>query len=143
MLDTYTYFIKHLNKRLKIRLFIYFFLSILLVCVLIYDVLVDQVGFGFPLLGIGIGIVIGIFVSRIFKISWDENAQRVISEMDAFGVIILLIYIIFDVYRERLVEYFIHGPVVVATSFALLTGVMIGRVIGIRGRVIKQIEENL
>jgi hypothetical protein len=71
----------------------------------------------------------------MFHISWDKNAKKVVSRLDIFGGVVLAAYILFEIEREHFVSLFIHGPTVAAVSFTVLAGVMIGRVLGTRGRI--------
>jgi hypothetical protein len=91
------------------------------------------------LLGGGIGVII----TRIYKISWDHNAEKVIHHLDLYGIVILVLYGLFEFFRTTIVGYFIQGPSVALTSLALLAGLMIGRVLGIRGKISAVIKENL
>jgi len=125
------------------RLSIYFIIGASLVFIVIYHILVDHVRSFFPLLALGLGFVLGLLIARMFQISWDHGAKKAISHMDEFGIIILVLYVVFEIYRDEIIEHFVHGPAVVATSFALLAGVMIGRLVGIRGRIKEVVHENL
>lgn len=69
------------------------------------------------------------------KLSWDHESGKIISRMDTLGVALLLIYIPFEIFREKIIGLFIHGPAVFTVSFALLSGLMYGRVLGIRGKI--------
>jgi len=134
---------KYAHPRLQIRFLIYILISLGMLSVAVYDVLDENAGIISSLIAIVVGIVVGIIVTRIFKITWDEKAQKVISQLDEYGAIILAVYIGLEIYRERLVEYFIHDATAVSISFAVLTGIMIGRVLGIRRRFRKVLDTNL
>ncbi len=131
------------QTKLKIRLIIYFLLAVAIIGIVIFHIISDNVSFVYPLIALVVGTGLGTFVSRIFKITWDHGAGQVISEFDIIGVLILIGYVFFELYREEIVEYFIHGPQVIATSFALLAGIMIGRILGIRTKIVNLLNENL
>lgn len=134
---------KHLDSRLRTRLTLYFIIAVVLVCISIYYIIADRVATLYPLLALAIGMGLGALASRMFHITWDHGARQAISRFDAYGIAILALYIVFEIYRKQIVGYFIHGPALVATSFALFAGIMIGRLIGIRGRIREVVEENL
>jgi hypothetical protein len=69
------------------------------------------------------------------KLSWDHITGKIISRMDTLGIFLLIIYIPFEIFREKIVGLFVHGPIVFVVSFALLSGIMYGRVLGIRGKI--------
>ncbi|HVS79993.1 MAG TPA: hypothetical protein VHF05_03350 [Candidatus Paceibacterota bacterium] len=132
---------RHVHTRLKLRLVFYFLISIVLVMLVALHIIVDQVNFLFPAIAIVIGLGVGIILSRTSHITWDHGAQKVISRFDILGGIILALYGVFEIFKEEIVEEFVHGPAVVATSLALLTGIMIGRVIGIGGKIVRVLDE--
>lgn len=134
---------KYAHLRLKIRLIIYFILSVGMLGVAVYDIVADNAGIISSVVGVAVGIIVGFIVTRSFKISWDEDAQKVITQLDEYGAIILAVYIGLEIYREKLVEYFIHDSSAVSISFAVLTGIMIGRVLGIRRRFQKVLDNNI
>lgn len=133
---------QHVDLRLKSRFFIYFAISIIMISYVIFHIINDEVSPLYPFIGFIIGILIGIIVTRVQHISWDENSQKVISRLDTYGLVILICYGIFEFFRKSVVSYFIHGPVVISASFAILAGIMIGRVLGIRGKIKSVIEKN-
>lgn len=107
----------------------------------IFHIARDGASILFAVIGLFIGLVIGLIVSRIFKISWDKTAGQVISKFDTVGVIILLLYILLEIFRTKIVGYFVNRHSVLAVSFAILAGIMYGRFIGIRGKIRQVFEE--
>jgi hypothetical protein len=125
----------HIDPKLRFRLRIYFAIAAVLVCIVIYNIIKGDIDFFSAVGAYVVGAVIGIFTSRMFHISWDKNAKKVVSRLDIFGGVVLAAYILFEIEREHFVSLFIHGPTVAAVSFTVLAGVMIGRVLGTRGRI--------
>jgi len=132
---------RHVHGRLKLSLTGYFFISIVLIGVVIFHVVVDRVSLFFPILGMAVGVAIGVAVSLIYRITWDHGAQKVISRFDKISAAILGLYLIFEIFKEEIIEHFVHGPAVVATSSALLAGIMMGRVLGIGGKIVRVLRE--
>ena len=123
------------DGRIKIRLWIYFFVALAVSGTIIYHLISGQ-GYVIPtcltfLVGAGLGNI----VSRIYKISWDHGAKKVISRLDDLGIVILILYIVFEISRETIVGFFVQGPAVVGLGLALFDGLMVGRVLGIRGKI--------
>ena len=131
----------HLDKRLRFRLRIYFLIAIIMICVALFDIITVKIGIVLSLLGIAAGIGVGMISSRMYRISWSHDANKVISQLDLFGVIILIIYILFELKQKMLVSLFVQGPELRAASFAVLSGTMIGRVLGTRGRILEVLKE--
>jgi len=88
------------------------------------------------------GIILGILTSRMYHISWDKNAKKVISRLDIYGVIILILYIVLEIFRDRIVGFVTNDFEVGTIGFALLAGIMFGRVLGTRGKIIKVLHEH-
>lgn len=133
--------VQHIDKKLTFRLRIYFLISLILIGVTIYEIVSGVVPVLFALIGIGIGIFLGIITARMFHLSWSHDAKKIVSQLDIFGGVILVLYIIFAIFRSRLIGYFIHGTAIGGVSMAIVTGIMIGRVLGTRGRIIQILKE--
>lgn len=131
----------YVSKRLKRRIAMYFLISLFILGIVIYHIIVDKVNFIYPITAIFVGMLIGIIASRMFKISWDHGAQEVIYTFDVVGILFLIAYIIFALYRDRIIEHFVKGPSVVAVSFAVVAGLMYGRVLGISRQIVQVVEE--
>ncbi len=121
---------KNFNPKLRRMLQILLFVSLVLVVYVIYSAIANHANPWFVLSGFIIGIGIGIFFARMFKISWDEHTSQVVYRMDIIGVILLIAFIIFDINRSVIVADFISAPNVKTTSYALLAGIFYGRVVG-------------
>jgi Kef-type K+ transport system membrane component KefB len=128
-------FRNQIHRRLRIRLVVYFVISLLLLGIAVFHIVKDNANILWSITGFFAGIIVGIIASRMFKISWDKNAEQVIAKFDVAGIIFLLFSVFFEIYHDKIIEYFISGPSVVAVSFAVIAGGMYGRVLGIRGKI--------
>lgn len=101
-------------------------------------------GFNLPLAASSflLGLLVGIFVSRRYKLSWDSETNQVVSSMDRIGLIIFVLYIIFMISRSFIVSYWEHGAAYFGIIFAITAGVMVGRLVATR-HALKKIRENL
>lgn len=131
----------HVDKKIKTRFRIYFVLAIIMLLVILYDLFKNILSIEFAFVGMLIGIGAGIVSSRMNHLSWDKDGEKIVSRLDIFGIIILVAYIIFAIFRTKLISYFVHGPVVGAISFSIIAGIMIGRVLGTRGKILKILRE--
>jgi hypothetical protein len=134
---------KYAHWRLQLRLVFYFLISFAILAIGAYHIVTGEIPVMFPTTGFIIGMIVGIFVSRTHNIHWDTKAQMVITRMDALGIVILAAYILLELNRETVVRYFINDDSTIAISFALLAGIMVGRIIGIRRKVKIVLDENL
>jgi hypothetical protein len=80
--------------------------------------------------GILLGLVVGIVVSRKYRLSWDEQSMQVVAQVDWVGGIILAVYVLFILGREWIFGHWI--PAVSLTVFCLCVsaGSMIGQLVG-------------
>ncbi len=110
------------------RLYLVIFLAMLAV------VAVDTVltGTAAILVGIGliVGVVVGAFVSRMYRLEWDQSANQVVSRIDKIGTAILVAYIVFAVSRSWLVGSFVERSAVGPVGLSIVCGIMLGRVVG-------------
>lgn len=136
--------VQHLDKRLRSRLRIYFAVSLIFLILFINDLIRGEINIVYGFIGILAGIIIGIITARMFHISWDKDANRVVGRLDIYGIIILIGYIAFALFRNQLVSYFTHGTEITGVTFAVLAGIMFGRVLGMRGKIMQILKnENL
>ncbi|MDP3940772.1 MAG: hypothetical protein Q8Q49_00525 [bacterium] len=131
----------HIDKSLRRRLYLYFGISLILIGILIYNIARGALRIDYGAIGLLAGIGIGIITSRMFHTSWNKDAKKVISRFDTFGIGILVLYIVFELLRERIVGYFTHDVQVGTVGFAVLAGIMFGRVIGTRGKIVEILKE--
>lgn len=132
---------RHIDKKLRNRLRLYALLAIGLIGVVIVEVALGFVPWLFAVIGVGIGIGIGLVSSRMYHLSWDHDGRKIVSRMDMFGIIILVLYMLSALLRRTVISYFVHGPAITGVSIAIATGIMIGRVFGMRGRIIQVLKE--
>ena len=95
--------------------------------VIIYDLFQNTISFPLAVIAIGIGVLIGLVAGRMFKIHWHEEKNKVVSRLDELGIVILILYIGFAIFRGRIFGSWIHGSVLTAFTFAFFSGTMFGR----------------
>lgn len=132
---------KHLNKRLRFMLRIYLIIAIILLGILAYNVIQGILRLDWGLAGLGLGILVGIFSSRMYHISWDRDARKIVNRLDLYGAFILILYITFEIFKGDFVGFLTHDVQVTSIGFAILAGDMLGRFIGTRGKILKVLKE--
>jgi hypothetical protein len=120
-----------LHSKLLTRIRILFFISFLLLCVVIFNLLTKHVNILLAgALGI-VGFVLGFFVfSKMNVVNWNEEEEVLKSgKMDILGFASLLLYILFEVgFRTFLKDYFPESAV--PLLLAGICGTILGRAIG-------------
>jgi hypothetical protein len=109
--------------------------------IVLYEIFIKILPLMFATLGIFIGLLIGIISARMYHLSWDKDAKKIVSRLDVIGIIILVFYIAFVIIRSKLIGIFVAAPMVGAVGFSTTAGVMIGRVVGTRNAIIEILKE--
>ena len=129
------------QRKLIIRLRIFFFLFFILVDIIFYEMSLHYIS---PLMAI-CALIFGFFSGLLFvrrkKIYWEEDTARVIGKMDQVGVVLLIIYILFSVTRHWLLHKWMQGNQLTAFSFSFAAGAMGGRLISIRQQIVRVLKE--
>ena len=79
----------------------------------------------------GIGLVLGVVASRVYRLRWNDGAARVVGRIDALGVVVLASYLLVVVLRGKVIALWLAG----AAGFAVLAGLMVGQVVGTAGSI--------
>lgn len=126
------YLEKYLDRRLFTRIRLLLLLSAVLLVAGVYEILKITYILPYAVIGLILGYLVGIVVSRMFHLSWDEETNQVISNMDWIGAIVFLFYIIFIIARTLYVGQWVQGAPYFAIILTTTAGVMMGRVMGTR-----------
>lgn len=78
------------------------------------------------------GLVLGIVVSRMYRLSWDEQTTKVVAQIDWIGGVILGLYITFIFFRDWFFGHWLQGATLVEFGLCISAGLMLGRVLGAR-----------
>jgi hypothetical protein len=128
----------HVDSRLRRRVRLYLGISLAIIVAIMYRTFVSGGSFVYPVLALVIGLVIGALLSRMYIVSWDKDAAKVVSRMDIYGTMLLIVYIIFEISGEHFIRQWFSGPEVLTIILSLAGGAVLGRGIGM-GRKMLQI----
>ena len=134
---------QHIPNSLRNRVRIYLVLAVIIMGAIIYRLFVDQEDIWYALLAFVIGTVVGIVVSRMYKIWWDTDAQKVASRLDIYGILLLVTYIAFELLGENYIRMIFAGPMILTMILALSGGAVLGRGIGIGRTMIRVLRANI
>lgn len=130
---------RRIDRSILLRLRIYAALFVVLAVIAVVDTVRAGAGAVPPVLGgFALGVVVGLVASRMFRLSWDTVSGRVIGAIDAAGAVVLVLYVLFSVFRTALLDVWLDGAVLTAAAVAALTGAMLGQVVG-TGRGIAEV----
>lgn len=123
---------QYLDTRLIVRVRIFSIISIVMLSVITFEMLRGTINMSMAIVGVLIGLAVGIIVSRMFRLSWDEETKKVIGNMDWIGAVVLIFYISFMLTRTLLLGYYVQGSLFLAIVLSITAGTFIGRVMGTR-----------
>ena len=96
----------HLIRRLRI----YLIVTLVLFAAIVTKVLEGRFGLALVLTGLLIGLVVGITVSRSYRLSSDEETNNVIGPIDWIGAILPVCYMVFVFSKSYLRDFMCKGP---------------------------------
>lgn len=129
--------VKHVShRRLRLNLRILAVVYIILVIVTIVHLVRTPVSWWQAIICIALGLIVGIISSRMNKIAWDEDQEKVVGRFDIYGIVVLILFIAFELSRAKLAGLFVSGDAVGSASFLILTFAMYGRLIATSSKII-------
>ena len=73
---------KHLDKKLRRRMIMYFIMSVIILGVVIYEFIITSISRRLALVAIAVGLGIGLLTHRMFKIYRHEDEAKIMSRID-------------------------------------------------------------
>ncbi len=131
---------RHIDHRFILQLRLFSIIFLITLGLVILAIVRQTIALGLATGGILIGLVIGIVVSRMYRLSWDEQTAKVVGQIDWIGGAILAMYIVFLLGRNWIVGHWVQADTIVAFGVSISTGSMLGRVVGARHGILKTLE---
>jgi hypothetical protein len=110
----------------------YLIVTIVIFAAIVIEVLAGRFGLALALIGVCIGLLVGIIVSRSYRLSWDEETNNVIGRIDWIGAILLVCYLVFVFTKSYFAGFYVQGAALFAVVLGITAGTMLGRVLGTR-----------
>ncbi|MEO8795036.1 MAG: hypothetical protein ABI390_06180 [Daejeonella sp.] len=105
--------------------------------IITYDILNSVISAPLAFAGILVGTTVGFARGRLTNIIWNDESGKVISRMDRLGILVLIIYLPFTIFKKWIFGYWIHGPVLTAFTFSFVAGALCGRIFSMRRKIRK------
>lgn len=118
------------DKKLIIRQRIFLILVLILIIIDILNIIDHKLNIFLAIIGFIFSITIGLFLSRMFKIFWHEEKEKVVSKLDTVGFLFLILYIIIELSKEWIFGHWLSGETLTSFSLIILTGLILGRFLG-------------
>ena len=129
------------ERKLLLRLKLFFAIFALLIVVIFYEVGHGHIGATTSVGAIMLGMMLGAIFVRRKRIYWEEETSRVIARMDRIGVVLLVLYIAIAIIRRYLLGHWLHGNQLIGFSFSLAAGAMLGRLLSMRSQIRQILKE--
>lgn len=130
------------ERKLIIRQSIFLVIISVLLMISITNVLEEKIETTLAISGFLIATVLGVFASRMFKLSWHAEREKVVSQLDMMGIILLVGYIGVEMGRKWIFEYWLSGAELNAFGLVVLTGLLLGRFLGTNRQINDILSEN-
>lgn len=127
----------HASKRLRMNLRILSVVYVVLLCVTLYDVVISRALFSQVLLALIIGLAAGLISARMYKISWDKGEAKVVGRIDIYGLIVLVLFALFELNRNHIAELFSGSETLGSIGFVLITSALLGRILGTSRKILR------
>ena len=105
---------------------------VLMTGTLVYEMYTSQIKLLWALLGLGLGSVVGVVIGRVFRIQWHPEQEQVVGNLDLIGIVVLVLYISFSLFRHWIFAHWFKGVVLTAFTVSFVEGAMIGRILRMR-----------
>ncbi|HKX23743.1 MAG TPA: hypothetical protein VJM46_00755 [Candidatus Saccharimonadales bacterium] len=129
------------SKKLRTNLRILSVVCLILIFVTGYNVVVTQAVFWQVVLAIVIGLAAGIVSTRMYKITWNHREAQVIGRMDRYGVIVLVLFVLFELNRDHIARLFVSGESIGTIALVLMTAALYGRILGTAKQILRVLED--
>lgn len=128
----------HIDKKIIIRLRILLFLLLAMTIFLFHELNKEISYLPIALMGIFVGYILGrLFFIRSRKFVWNETSLKLITTIDWYGFIVLIIYLLFFFGKNWFFGHWFHDLKLVVITLSLSIGIKIGRILGTRSQVRK------
>jgi hypothetical protein len=122
-------FHRHIHRKVLMQLGIIAVAALILVVLVARDAVLGDVGPVPIIVAVAIGLCVGYLAGRMFRLLWHEDTKQVVIRMDKLSFILIGLYVAFRIGSAQLLGDYWSGAALSAISFAVLDGILIGRLI--------------
>jgi len=140
-MDSTLNFKEYIDAKLIRRLKILVLILVVMAGVVVYEIFISNINIFLATGGLFLGFVIGLIAGRMFSIEWHEESSKVVGRLDALGIAVLVLYILFSIARHWIFAHWLTGAVLSAFTFTFIEGAMLGRVMSLRFSIKKVLTE--
>ncbi len=133
----------NVDKKLLIRQGIFVVIITILIVISVMNIVNGKIAILLASSGFFLATALGLVMSRMFKIFWHEEKEKVVSQLDALGTVFLIVYILLEVGRKWIFQHWLSGAELNAFGLILLAGLLLGRFVGTGIQIKQVLEENI
>ena len=117
-------------------------LALIFLVLAIYHLVVDTSEWRWALIGLAMGMVIGGLLTIFDDYVWHEGEARVVRDTNVLATILLVLYIIFTISRNQILDDWITRPASLGMTTAWLSvGVMLVRIHRMRREITQVLKQ--
>jgi uncharacterized membrane protein YadS len=131
----------YVERKLLIRLKLFFVVFALLVMAVFYEVSRAHITASTSIGAIMLGMLLGSVFVRRKRIYWEDDTSRVIARMDRIGIFLLVLYVGFVIIRHFVLGHWVPGKQLIGFSFSITAGAMLGRLLSMRSQIRQILKE--
>ncbi|MBX4198520.1 hypothetical protein KW782_04290 [Candidatus Parcubacteria bacterium] len=133
---------ENVDTRLRIRQGIFIVIILVLLVINSWNIVSGKIDGFLAASGFLLATIIGLVLSRMFKIFWHEEKERVVAQLDTVGIVLLILYIGVEVGRKWIFEHWLSGAELNSFGLIILSGLILGRFLGTFIKIKKVLTEN-
>lgn len=127
---------KFIHRKLLFRLRRFTLFFAVVVTIIIYELITYDVPAWIPVCGSIAGILMGLAVNhKMHNITWNAELSKTVTKMDRLGVIILVAYLLFAVFRSWIFSHWMQGYILTTFSLSIAAGGLLGRYYSTRQKI--------
>lgn len=120
---------QRISPRLIKKLGLLLAMALIFLALAIWHLVTDFSEWRWALIGLGLGFAMGIALTMFDRYVWHEGDERVVSTSNIFGTVMLVLYVIFSIEKNDILDDWITNPNALGMTTAWLSfGVMLVRV---------------
>jgi hypothetical protein len=131
----------HVHNRVLVQLIIFALVSVALLISVAFDAMRGDIGLGLVVVGLGVGVIVGYFVGKIFRLAWHEDTRKVVMSLDKMSFVLIGLYIVFRIFGDQVLGHYLQGAALTALTFTFLSGLLFGRLFSIWRGVVRIFRE--
>lgn len=112
-----------------------------MVSLISYNIFENEIGLFLVCVGFILGVGIGLASGRVFSVRWQEEDAKIVYRIDKIGMFFLIPYLLFTLFRGKILEYWFHGVLLTAFTSSLVAGIMLGRIVYLFLRIEKTLKK--